>query len=189
MDKLEDERALLEGLAANDTSAIEEIYRKNFGAIQAFIVKNGGTSEDARDIFQEAMVVLFQNAQSDSFDLTSSLKTYLYSVARRLWLKKIQKDKRLFATTSDTLAETIPVDDDMEVSGQQSERFDLLEFSLERIGEPCRSLLTAFYIQKKSMPEIAEAFGYTNADNAKTQKYKCLLRLKKIFFSKYKNGD
>lgn len=188
MDKLDDERELLNGLSANDTGAVEEIYRKNFGVIQAFIVKSGGSYEDARDVFQEAIVVLFQNAQSDSFELTSSLKTYLYSVSRRLWLKKVQKDRRYLSTTSDLLAETVPVDDDMDDYRQQNERFELLEIALERIGEPCRSLLNAFYIQKKSMPEIAREFGYTNADNAKTQKYKCLIRLKKIFFSKYKSG-
>ena len=65
----------------------------------------------------------------------------------------------------------------------------LMDEALGKIGEPCKSLLEAFYIQKKSMPEIAESFGYTNADNAKTQKYKCLMRLKKLFFSRYKNED
>ena len=58
-----------------------------------------------------------------------------------------------------------------------------------KLGEPCKSLLEAFYIEKRSMPEIAAHFGYTNADNAKTQKYKCLMRLKKIFFAHYKNTD
>jgi hypothetical protein len=60
--------------------------------------------------------------------------------------------------------------------------------SILGLGEPCKSLLHAFYIEKKSMQEIAGSFGYTNAENAKTQKYKCLMRLKKIFFSHYKNG-
>jgi hypothetical protein len=49
-------------------------------------------------------------------------------------------------------------------------------------------LLEAFYLKKQNMQVIAADFGYTNADNAKTQKYKCLMRLKKIFFSHYKNG-
>ena len=64
-----------------------------------------------------------------------------------------------------------------------------MEGALKKLGEPCKSILEAYYIQKKSMPEIAESFGYTNADNAKTQKYKCLIRLKKLFFAQYKNGE
>ena len=55
------------------------------------------------------------------------------------------------------------------------------------LGEPCKSLLEAFYLKKKSMQEIAGSFGYTNSENAKNQKYKCLMRLKKLFFSQYKN--
>ena len=56
--------------------------------------------------------------------------------------------------------------------------------SLIDLGEPCSELIKDFYINKLSMEQIAEKFGYTNADNAKTQKYKCLQRLKKIFFEK-----
>jgi hypothetical protein len=61
-----------------------------------------------------------------------------------------------------------------------------MEKALGNLGEPCKTLLEAFYLNKKTMQEIATAFGYTNAENAKTQKYKCLLRLKKIFFTQYK---
>jgi hypothetical protein len=61
-----------------------------------------------------------------------------------------------------------------------------MEKAMAKIGEPCKSLLEAFYINKKQMQEIALEFKYTNADNAKTQKYKCLVRLKKLFFAEYK---
>lgn len=53
---------------------------------------------------------------------------------------------------------------------------------MENLGEPCKTLLKDFYVYKLSMDEISEKFGYTNSDNAKTQKYKCLQRLKRYFF-------
>jgi RNA polymerase sigma factor (sigma-70 family) len=182
------EKALLEGLAANDSNAIETIYRENYPAIQAFIVKNNGYTDDAKDIFQEAMIVLFEKAKSSSFVLTCQIKTYLYSVCRRLWLKKLQKLNR-YNPSIEMIEETIPVEDEIELHQKRNEDFILMESTLSKIGEPCKSLLEAFYIHKKTMPEIADAFGYTNADNAKTQKYKCLVRLKKIFFAQYKNTD
>jgi RNA polymerase sigma factor (sigma-70 family) len=184
----EQEKALLEGLAANDTNAIETIYRENYNTIQAYIVKNNGYPEDARDIFQEAMIVLFEKAKLSSFVLSCQIKTYLYSVCRRLWLKKLQQQNR-YNPAIETLKETVPVEDQIEAHEKMNADFNLMEKALIKIGEPCKSLLEAYYIQKKSMPEIADAFGYTNADNAKTQKYKCLVRLKKIFFAQYKNGD
>jgi DNA-directed RNA polymerase specialized sigma24 family protein len=64
--------------------------------------------------------------------------------------------------------------------------FTIMEKAMGSLGEPCKSLLEAYYLQKKDMTEIAETFGYTNADNAKNQKYKCLVRLKKLFFAQYK---
>jgi hypothetical protein len=87
------------------------------------------------------------------------------------------------------MEETIPVDDDMELHEKRDIDFILMENAMSKIGEPCKSLLDAYYIQKKHMQEIAADFGYTNADNAKTQKYKCLMRLKKLFFAQYKNGQ
>ncbi|HXS55081.1 MAG TPA: sigma-70 family RNA polymerase sigma factor [Hanamia sp.] len=188
MNIYDQEKALLEGLAANDSNAIETIYRENYTTIQAFIVKNNGYPDDAKDIFQEAMIVLFEKAKSSSFVLTCQIKTYLYSVCRRLWLKKLQKQNR-YNPSIEMIEETIPVEDEIELHQKRNEDFILMENTLSKIGEPCKSLLEAFYIHKKTMPEIAGAFGYTNADNAKTQKYKCLVRLKKIFFAQYKNTD
>ena len=91
MKTYDQEEELLKGLAANDSNAIEAIYRENYGAIQAFIIKNSGNPDDARDIFQESMIVLFEKAKSGSFILSCQLQTYIYSVCRRLWLKKLQK--------------------------------------------------------------------------------------------------
>ena len=182
------ELGLLEGLAANDRNAIETIYRENFSAIKAFIVNNNGYPDDARDIFQEAMIVLFEKAKSSSFILSCQIQTYLYSVCRRLWLKKLQKQNR-FNPSVESVQEIVAVEDEIEIHEKRDSDFILMEKALQKIGEPCKSLLEAFYIEKKSMPEIADTFGYTNADNAKTQKYKCLVRLKKIFFAQYKNTD
>ncbi len=184
----ENELSLLKGLAKNDTQAIETIYRENYAMIQSFILKNSGSSDDARDVFQEAMIVLFEKATSATFELRAQIKTYLYSVCRFIWLKKLQVLNK-HVHTSDMLEETLPVEEDVVDHEAKNEEVILMESSLKKIGEPCKSLLTAFYFEKKTMPEIAESFGYTNADNAKTQKYKCLMRLKKIFFAGYKNGD
>ena len=182
------EELLLKGLATNDKKAIETIYRENYSSIQSFIIKNNGYPDDARDIFQEAMIVLYEKATSGNFELTCQIKTYLYSVCRRLWLKRLQQLQR-FNPAVETIEETVPVDEELNNYEKRNADLLLMEKALGKIGEPCKSLLEAFYLQKKSMPEIAESFGYTNADNAKTQKYKCLVRLKKIFFAQYKNDS
>ncbi len=186
MNILEQEQILLKGLAANDKKAVETIYRENYLTIQSFIVKNNGYPDDARDIFQEAMIVLYEKVCTGSFELTCQIKTYLYSVCRRLWLKRLQQMQR-YNPAAESIEEVVSVEDELDVHEKRNADLIVMESALAKIGEPCKSLLEAYYLQKKSMPEIAAFFGYTNSDNAKTQKYKCLVRLKKIFFAQYKN--
>jgi RNA polymerase sigma factor (sigma-70 family) len=174
------EQKLLEGLACNDRKAIETIYKRHYNMVQALILSNSGYPDDARDIFQEAMIVLYEKVRSGTFELHCQLKTYLYSVCRRLWLKRLSQLQRMTSEVDD-LHETVPVEDELERHEQRNRDFQIMEDSLNSLGEPCRSLLKAYYLETKSMVEIAGDFGYTNADNAKNQKYKCLMRLKKIF--------
>jgi RNA polymerase sigma factor (sigma-70 family) len=182
------EQQLLNGLAKDDRKAIETIYKNNFNMVQAFILNNNGSYDDARDIFQEAMIVLYENVKNESFVLTCQIKTYVYSICRRLWLKRLQHLNR-FAVQVESLEETVPVEEDIEDQEKRNADFAIMERALGSLGEPCKSLLEAYYLQKKGMTEIAEAFGYTNADNAKNQKYKCLVRLKKLFFAQYNIGE
>lgn len=182
------EQALLNGLARDDRKAIETIYKSNFSMVQSFILNNNGSFDDARDIFQEAMIVLYENAKSESFVLTCQIKTYVYSICRRLWLKRLQQLNR-FSSNVESLEETVPVEEDIEFQEKRNADFVIMEKALGSLGEPCKGLLEAYYMQKKDMTEIASLYGYTNADNAKNQKYKCLMRLKKLFFSQYNIGD
>lgn len=183
----EQDQFLIRGLAEENKTIIEKIYKDNYSMVQNMVLTNFGTSDDAADIFQEAMIVLFEKSINPEFQLHCQLKTYLYSVCKRLWLKKLQRDKRLSIQTND-FEQTVLVEEDIEYLEKRQQDFQLMETAMNKIGEPCKSLLEAFYIQKKQMQQIAVAFNYTNADNAKTQKYKCLIRLKKLFFAAHKNG-
>ncbi len=94
-----------------------------------------------------------------------------------------------FESQVELLEETVPVEEDLEVHDKLNQQYGIMRSAMGKIGEPCKSLLEAFYVHHKNMIEIASFFGYTNADNAKNQKYKCLMRLKKLFFAQYKNGN
>ena len=182
------EKALLQGLARSDKKAIENIYRENYNMVQSLIINNSGSADDAKDIFQEAMIVLYEKVRSGTFELNCLIKTYVYSVSRRLWLKRLQQMNR-YTPAVENLQDTVPVEEDVEENERINSEFQAMERAISSLGEPCKSLLEAYYLEKKSMQEIASFFGYTNAENAKNQKYKCLVRLKKIFFAQYKNGN
>jgi RNA polymerase sigma factor (sigma-70 family) len=186
--KADNETLLLRGLAKNDRKAIETIYREHYNLVQALVLKNNGTAEDAKDVFQEAMIVLYEKVKTESFTLTSQLGTFIYSVCRRIWLKRLMHQNR-FMIAEEGEVELISVEAEVEEQEQRNHELGIMEKAIGNLGEPCKSLLEAFYLQKRNMQDIALSFGYTNADNAKTQKYKCLMRLKKLFFSKYNNSN
>ena len=106
------ESVLLKGLANNDKEAVETIYKDNYNLVQQLVINNNGTEDDARDIFQEALIILYQKAKSDSFELNCQIKTYVYSVSRRLWLKRLQYNKR-FETPVDNFSEMVSVEEDL----------------------------------------------------------------------------
>ena len=182
------ERALLKGLATSDKKAVETIYQENYNMVQSLIINNNGSSDDAKDIFQEAMIVLYEKVRSGTFELNCQIKTYLYSVCRRLWLKRLQQLNRYSAPLGD-MESIVPVEEEIDGHEKRNAEFEMMEKAITNLGEPCKSLLEAYYLQKQNMQVIAANFGYTNSDNAKNQKYKCLMRLKKIFFTHYKNGN
>jgi RNA polymerase sigma factor (sigma-70 family) len=185
---IERDRELLLGLARNDDKALATIYTENFPAILRMVLQYRGTEDDAKDLFQEAMIVLFEKVRKGEFDLYSKLKTFLYAICRHLWLKKLQTGSWQLAMP-DELGEMLPADDTNITAEhqQKDEQFRVMESVMGDIGEPCKTILEDYYVRKLSMQEIAEKFGYTNSENAKNQKYKCLMRLKKLFFEQYKS--
>jgi RNA polymerase sigma factor (sigma-70 family) len=182
------EQDLLRGLALSNKQAIETIYKDNYAMVQNFILNNSGSTDDAKDVFQEAMIVLYEKVRSGSFELNCLIKTYVYSVCRRLWLKRLHQLQKITPDLQ-VLEEFAAVEDELGLHEQRNSDFLLMERAMQHLGEPCKSLIEAYYLQKKSMVEIAGNFGYTNADNAKNQKYKCLMRLKKMFFDHYNNKN
>lgn len=182
------EQALLRGLAENDSKAVETLYKSHFTMIQHYIENNNGSFDDAKDIFQEAMIALYEKVQLDSFQLTCQIKTYLFSICKHLWLKRLQQMGK-YSNPLSIQEETISVESEVGQMEKKDAAFAMMDRALNSLGEPCKSLLEGFYLNKKGMQELANQFGYTNPDNAKNQKYKCLLRLKKLFFAQYNIGD
>lgn len=171
----------IEGIKNSDAKALTGLYKKFFKIVLRHVIANSGTEQEAKDIYQESILVLYYAARKDSFQLNCQLQTYIFSVAKRLWLKQIRNNGRtvsLEKVTSQVQEEDVQAE--IEEYEQKEKELGAMTTGLERLGEPCKTLLTDFYYKKMGMEDIAEKFGYTNADNAKNQKYKCLQRLKRI---------
>jgi len=172
---------IITGIQSGDPGAMEDLYKIYYPMMVRLVINNGGDIDDAKDIFQETVIILHSKIVEGAFTLHSKLKTYLYSVGRNLWFKRLTK-KGVYASIED-FEDKFSVEEDLEAHKERDRQFMLMESALNNLGEPCQTIIKDFYIHNMSMQDICEKFGYTNTDNAKNQKYKCLQRLKKLFFS------
>ncbi len=172
------------GLLNGNNDVLSALYKKYYNFVLKFILYNSGTSAAAQDVYQETIIVLFESVKKPGFELKCQLQTYIFSIAKRLWLKELKKNGKTFLFKESEENNLVDVSEDLKEFDEKEAEIEKMNNSLIDLGEPCSELIKDFYINKLSMEEIAEKFGYTNADNAKTQKYKCLQRLKKIFFEK-----
>jgi RNA polymerase sigma factor (sigma-70 family) len=172
------------GLLNGNNDVLSALYKKYYNIVLKFILYNSGTNAAAQDIYQETIIVLYESVKKPGFELKCQLQTYIFSIAKRLWLKELKKNGKTFLFKESEENNLVDVSEDLKEFDEKEAEIEKMNNSLIDLGEPCSELIKDFYINKLSMEEIAEKFGYTNADNAKTQKYKCLQRLKKIFFEK-----
>lgn len=144
-------------------------YRVEF--MQWLMRKYAATSEEAGDMFQNAILILYENVVSGRLTtLTSSLKTYLFSIGKNKLLETKRRDRTLPQMEVNTEEDKV----------QMEARLNLVERCLAKLGDPCRSLLIQFYYHKNSMDELSNQFGYKNMQTTKNQKYKCLERLRRM---------
>jgi RNA polymerase sigma factor (sigma-70 family) len=180
---------LLVMLANGNSKAMQQIYSMCYSSTEKMVFKLGGTRDDAFDVFQDSITILYEKAKARSLDLSCKLNTYVTAIAKHIWLRKQQQNKRIFIANYD-IGESengMNIADDVKEFDIKELNATLLSASLKLLGEPCSKIISAYYIQNKSMQWIVDEYGYTNTDNAKTQKYKCLNRLRKIFFDQKEN--
>lgn len=176
MDKQQELQKLSLGMQQNQTQMFELLYKKYFNMIKYFVLKNSGTDDDASDLFQESMVVVYEKLRDPGFNLSCAIQTYIYSIARNLWLKKL-RSRQITGNIKDyeDYIELEVAEDDPTERQQH-----ILKKCLDKLGELCKDILVGFYYQNMKMEEIAVKYNYTSADHAKSQKYKCMQRLKRM---------
>jgi RNA polymerase sigma factor (sigma-70 family) len=171
-----DDQTIIELIRTNrHDKAFLALYR-NYPAVKKLILSKGGSSQDAEDIYQEALIILCRKVTDPSFTLTAKLSTYLYSVCRFLWKDELKKKQKRHHSDLDENLDT--EDDGLQEAVERESKLKAAEKVIMQIGERCRELLQFFYFEKMSMKEIASRMGLSSENVAKNQKYKCIERAK-----------
>jgi DNA-directed RNA polymerase specialized sigma24 family protein len=146
------------------------LYEEAFPGFASFVKKMNGNLEDARDIFQDGLLIYYEKVMIQQLSIQVSDKAYLMGICKHLWYKKFHQKK---AEIGFELAK-LPLNREEEPMNV-SDRIFLM---IERSGKKCLDLLQSFYFEKKSMAEIASVFGFSSERSATTQKYKCLEKVR-----------
>jgi RNA polymerase sigma factor (sigma-70 family) len=171
------DEAIIDGLKKRDSLIIRYIYKEYYPTIKFLITTNSGTETDAEDVFQDALVVLFRKISRENLVLTSSFKTFLYSICRNLWLQRL--DRRVFRNEfleMEDLGELQEVTNS-EQPEEEQEKYQLFQQHFFRLSEDCQKVLKLF-MSKTSLKEIAEIMGFKTEKYAKTRKFMCKEKLK-----------
>ena len=176
---LNDDAKILNMMKEGDDEALVILFRQNTKAIASYVLRNNGSEEDADDVLQESVIILWERVRGGRFEQSAKLSTYLYAVAKNIWSRKRMRKLREPATE---------LENDIFNSGEQSQLDEMIDSERSRtiadamklLGEPCKTLLTLYYWEELPQEEIAKKMGFANAATVKSKKYTCKKMLEKI---------
>ncbi|MBA7568227.1 hypothetical protein ES708_09948 [subsurface metagenome] len=169
--------AILKGIREKDNKVLYYIYQESYPAIKKHIVNNSGNAEDAKDIFQDAIVIIYNKSNKNDFNLDCDFSTYLYSICKILWLKELRKKKNEKSNNKE-LQDFLKYQDDIIGSDGVSEKYAIYYKYINKLDYDCQKILRLFYDGVK-VEEIVNIMGYKNEHIARSKKFKCKEKLLK----------
>ncbi len=172
----------IHGFKNNDERIIAEFYKSTRASFFAYF-RTHFSKDDVfiRDVFQDACIVLWNNINHGKLTeagLTSKLSTYFLSVGKYTMMAKDRKYKEIVDDAE--LSKLQFIEDDAEELRKRVELEDFVFRMVSEMRPPCNKLLKAQYWDKLSGNEIAKKYGYSGADSVKTQKSKCIKKLRPL---------
>lgn len=171
---------VLERVSRGDEAALDYLYKKHYKMMTRIVLNNNGSEDEAKDVFQDALLVFWQKAISGKLILTSKISTFIYSICLNLWRKELDRKGRLSSEE---------VEQSTYQEYEKNERIKIITDCINQLGDTCRRILTYHYFDGLSMSDIAEKLNFANTDTAKTKKYKCKKKLDLMVKRNYSSHD
>lgn len=159
---------------------IKAIYRSHFESLAWYVQNNSGSRQDAEDVFQEVVLSFIGIVQADKFRGESTVKTFLYSLNRHIWLNELKKKGRALAREEKYGKGNEWVELDAAQTIAERENKSLVLDLMDKLGETCKQILLLFYYENNSMKQILETLHYENEQVVRNKKYKCLKQLEQL---------
>jgi RNA polymerase sigma factor (sigma-70 family) len=162
---------IINGIYNQNSSILLFVYHKNYKSVRHFIEKNGGADKDAEDLFQDAMILLYNKIREEKLELKCSLHTYLFSVVKLLWLKQIKRQE-VRKTVIDECDSFISDNEGILDSILQTERKALFLKHFNELTEDCQKIIT-YFLKGFSISEITKVMGFSSEQHTKNRRFRC----------------
>lgn len=177
-------------ILSRDESYFTKVYDEHKAYTIRFLNKMNSDYDLISDLYQDAMILLYQKSKDPSFKLTCSIQTYINSVCRNQLLNNFRQNSKFITKEQDFNSSiTDWFEDDFDI--EKEKRLKIIEnalLQLKKSGEKCFEIIKRFFYEKQSMDEIAQALNYSNGDNVKNQKSRCQKKLKELVFQDYESS-
>jgi len=185
------ESEIIQGIEQHRSEVLEYVYKEYFPYVENYVVQHGGSSDQARDIFQDGMIVLYKKVCSGEFKLFCKLSTYLFAVCKRIWIQENRKN----TIHRNHQAELKQTAEPMLIYGDKSddEIREIIERNLDSLSPSCQKILKLLFNGYKNN-EIRELMGYDVVTQVVDKKYRCkkllVQRIKSDpSYKKYNHGE
>lgn len=187
---IDSQSTLVNAIKSNDSVALKSLYTSNYHKIEHLVLKNSGTREHAKDVYQEAFISVWNNIKNDSFvpQTETALQGYLYQIAKNKWMDVLRSKRFKQTIAVSKLNHFEPADTAHEKNHDDIFKENRLEGIMnvfKTMGSPCKELLTTFYFEKKSLREIAEELQIEE-NTARNKKYRCMEKLRELVITSQK---
>ena len=169
---------ILSSIRKGDDSVLSYLYEKNLRMVMKYILQNNGSESDATTILQDTLVIFWEKARKEDFELKAKISTFLYAVAKKRWLQELNYRKK--HTTLEQVNENPGDSDGIDEKVEENELSGIVKNCMKQLSPICQQILTAFYYEDKSMQEISKSLGLANEDVAKSKKYQCKKELERL---------
>lgn len=175
MFRINKDREIIDAIkTGQNTFVLNHLYKYALPPILKYITQNNGDDDEAKDIFQDAVIILFTNVKLGKFDESKDITAFLYFISRNLWINRVKRRNRQFDIGKVQLSE---VDEGPLAIVITDEKKKAIEELMDKAGSRCKELMRYALYDDFSMKEIAIKMGFSAESVAKTTHYRCKQKL------------
>ena len=176
---IHEDQKYIEGLLQNNAFVIQSIYDRFVPKVVNYIKQHSGSADEAKDVVQETLITIYQQASQKQLQLTCPFDAYFFLLCKRKWLTILKKSSKKEVTINDALQYK---DDLAQELAMETDLFEekqaLFNDMFKQLGHACKTLLKASFTLK-SMEDVAKSLGVTYA-YARKKKSLCIGKLTQL---------